>query len=113
MVGALRTGWTLFPISPRNSPQAVAHLLQKTGVTHLFISAEASVQQLADDALRQLESINVEKLPMPTYDALYTPKTGVLEFEHEPFGEFSMDDDAIVIHSSGTSNLAIWVTDKC
>lgn len=50
---------------------------------------------------------------MPTYDALYTPKTGVLEFEHEPFGEFSMDDDAIVIHSSGTSNLAIWVTDKC
>src|SRR6202034_3963513 len=30
MVGILRAGFTVFPISPRNNPPAIAHLLKKT-----------------------------------------------------------------------------------
>lgn len=103
MIGAFRTGWTLFPISPRNSPQAVAHLLRETGVTHIFVSVEASVQQLADDAIRRLESMVVQKLPMPTFSLLFTSENSESEFEPEPLGEFHMDDKAFVFHSSGTS----------
>lgn len=45
-VGVLMTGHTIFPVSPRNSPVAIAHLLRKTGVTHLLIGREPAFQTL-------------------------------------------------------------------
>lgn len=100
-MGTMRTGWTLFKISPRNSPQAVSHLLSKTGATYLFVSVEDSIQSLADAAIKQLAPDSVQKCAMPTYDALF-PTGGVdPSFTPEPLGEFRLDDDGLVLHSSG------------
>jgi acyl-CoA synthetase (AMP-forming)/AMP-acid ligase II len=45
-VGVLMTGHTIFPVSPRNSPVAIAHLLRKAGATHLLIGREPVFQAL-------------------------------------------------------------------
>ena len=103
-IGVLRTGWTLFLISPRNSSEAVAHLLKTTGATHLFVSVEPSVQALADNAVAHLTSSNVQKLDMPTFDHLFPIKGIDTSFVPEPLGEINMDDRALVLHSSGMLN---------
>lgn len=101
--GVLRTGWPLFLISPRNSSEAVAHLLKKTGVTHLFVSTESSVRALADNAIAQVSPTLIQKLDMPAFDLLY-PTVGVdPSFVPEPLGEIDMDEPALVLHSSGLS----------
>ena len=88
-------------MSPRNSPQAVAHLLAKSGATHLFVSTEAAIQSLADTALEQLPSKTVEKCAMPTFDLLFPTKGFDPTFVPEPMGGFEIDDNALVLHSSG------------
>lgn len=101
-IGVLRTGWPLFLISPRNSSEAVAHLLKKAGVTHLFVSTESSVQALASDAIAHVSPTVVQKLAMPTFDILF-PAIGIdSSFVPEPLGEINLDDRALVLHSSGT-----------
>ena len=90
-------------MSPRNSPQAVEHLLTKSGATHLFVSSEAAIQSLADAALAQLPlSKTVEKCAMPTFDVLFPIKGFDQQaFVPEQMGDFSLDDIGLVLHSSG------------
>lgn len=52
LAGVMRANCVVFPISPRNSAAAVAHLLSKTTVALLLVGPEAYHQQLAEAAFQ-------------------------------------------------------------
>ena len=92
---------TPFPISIRNSPIAVAHLVMKTGVKKMFVSADPAMQRLAHEANEILakEGRAFEFLPMPLFEDLYGPGG---DDELVPMGKVDQDKVAIIMHSSGT-----------
>ncbi|KAI0050775.1 acetyl-CoA synthetase-like protein [Auriscalpium vulgare] len=101
--GALRLGLVAFPISPRNSPIAVAHLIRSSHVIQLFVSPDAAMQQLASQVVDLLlkEDVAIELLPMIRFTEVA---------DGDPDAELSievkrrgMDDDLILIHSSGST----------
>jgi hypothetical protein len=59
-MGIIRAGYTVFPISHRNSAAAVAHLLSAKNVTHMLVGEEKSMQSLAKTALELMESSMTE-----------------------------------------------------
>ncbi|THH03024.1 hypothetical protein EW145_g6597 [Phellinidium pouzarii] len=104
LVGVMRTGWTIFPISPRNSPPAVAALLTQTKATHLFISSEPAIQNLADSALKQIDADTVIELhQMPVFEDLFPTKGYDPSFAPVPLVNIDMDSHAMILHSSGTT----------
>ncbi|THH07788.1 hypothetical protein EW145_g3144 [Phellinidium pouzarii] len=104
LAGALRTGLTLFPVSPRNSAPAVAALLSQTRATHLFISAEPANHKLADAALKLTNSkIDIEKHAMPVFGDLFPVEGCDPSFTPVPLSDIDMNANAIIYHSSGTT----------
>ncbi|KAH8110847.1 acetyl-CoA synthetase-like protein [Phellopilus nigrolimitatus] len=104
IVGAMRTGWTIFCISPRNSPAAVTTLLAQTGVAHLFVSADASLQTLASAALDGLSAESpVRKHEIAVFEDFFPTKGCDPAFTPEPLAEIDMDAPAAIFHSSGST----------
>ena len=104
MTGAIRAGHAIFVISPRNSPVAVAHLLNVTGCSVLYVSDDKSMQGLSAAAIAQAKkehgwSVAVEVLP--NYEDVYDDGKKNTEFEMLPNIEFSMNALALLAHSSG------------
>ncbi len=94
-----RAGIPFLALSPRNSPAALAHLLRTTKPTHLFISADASLLELAKDTFKLLEGGHIPVIaPMPSYEDLYI-KAG--SFIQLPPRERDMNARTVVAHSSG------------
>ncbi|PBK64722.1 acetyl-CoA synthetase-like protein [Armillaria solidipes] len=93
VAGIIRAGYTAFPISTRNSPAAVAHLLESTGCKNLFVSADPAMQEVA----RMQDGINT--IPVPTFEDLY------LKNDSEPLPHVRPDWEqlALIIHSSGST----------
>lgn len=100
----LRAGYIAFPISPRNSPAAVAHLLHQVGVSHVFVGHEQSMIDLANESLQLLSSQYPQASqpkfsPVPLFEDLY------LESENDPddipFEKRGLNDIVIYMHSSG------------
>ncbi|KAG7441935.1 acetyl-CoA synthetase-like protein [Guyanagaster necrorhizus] len=91
--GIIRAGYTAFPISTRNSPAAITHLLASTACKHLFISADPAMQEIA----RMQGGINL--IPMPTFEDLY------LNNDSEPLPHVRPDWEqaALILHSSGST----------
>lgn len=104
MAGIFRTGYTAFPISPRNSPAAVAHLLRKANVSHVLVGPESSLQGLIASSLALLDGPNDLKPTIsiiPSFHEIYKP-------DSEPFeplapGNFKLENPAVVLHSSGST----------
>ena len=103
-MSVLRAGYTVFPISPRNSPAAVAHLLNKVGVGHIFIGHEQSLINLASESLKLLgaqypEASQPDTSPIPLFEDLY------LDAEDDPsdipFERRGLYDVVVYMHSSG------------
>ncbi|KAJ7640716.1 hypothetical protein DFH06DRAFT_1429524 [Mycena polygramma] len=103
ITGLLRAGYQAFPISPRNSDVAVAHLLQKVACSHVFVSVDASMQKLAGSAAMEVSALGGELIimPMPTFEEL---------FENADAADFAptlknigLDEPAIILHSSGST----------
>lgn len=44
----MRAGFVPFPISPRNTPSAIFHLLHSTGTRHILSSSDPGVQRLTE-----------------------------------------------------------------
>ncbi|KAH8100027.1 acetyl-CoA synthetase-like protein [Cristinia sonorae] len=103
--GIMRANCIFFPISPRNSASAVAHLLTKTDAQHLIVGPEPSLQKLASEALRQMEDVSGMAPPtsvMPQYkDVMKEIPEG--DFELLPPFRFRLEDVASIFHSSGSS----------
>ncbi|KAK0449007.1 NRPS-like enzyme [Desarmillaria tabescens] len=94
VAGIIRAGYTAFPISTRNSPAAVAHLLESTGCKNLFVSADPAMQEVA----QMNDGINA--MPTPTFEDLYTKDDA-----SEPLPRMRPDWEqlALIMHSSGST----------
>ncbi|KAH8114663.1 acetyl-CoA synthetase-like protein [Phellopilus nigrolimitatus] len=102
-VGILRAGYTVFPISPRNSPAAVAHLLRKANVTHILIGSENAIQSLVVASFNLLEDdyrSSMQTSIIPSFKELYF--TDVLT-EPAPTIQFDLDCISVILHSSGST----------
>ena len=98
----MRAGFTVFPISPRNSPAAIAHLLLKTSPAHLIIGPEPSLKELmaiSYDLIKKDGAQPPQVSEMPFFDALYG--TQLSPFEPLPPVKRGHDDIALIMHSSG------------
>lgn len=105
LIGIQRAGFVAFPISPRNSPAAVAHLLSKTGSEYLVVGPESSVQELSTAAFQLMEESNTplpQKTDMPIFEDLYVDDSAEA-FEPLPPLNADLDDPIVMMHSSGTS----------
>ena len=105
-VGILRSGCTPFNISPRNSPAAIAHLLEKTGAKFVLLGREPAFQHLSGAAFKALETSGVtppKTALLPTFEDLYIPNSEET-FQPLPPAKLSLDDTAHMFHSSGKSD---------
>jgi hypothetical protein len=103
-VGLLRAGFSVFPISPRNSAEAVAHLLKMTGSNYLWAGGEPVLQKLANTALEILRADGHPEIPsshMPHFEDLYPDDDSDSEFENYPVVKFDLDATSLIMHSSG------------
>ncbi|KLO12645.1 acetyl-CoA synthetase-like protein [Schizopora paradoxa] len=105
LVGIVRAGHTAFPISVRNSPQAVAYLLEKTKATHMLLGSEPSIKGLAEESfecLAKMQNSVPKTFPMPVFGDLFRGKDWdnlvPLSFKRP-----KMEDAAIILHSSGST----------
>ncbi|KDQ07667.1 hypothetical protein BOTBODRAFT_166803 [Botryobasidium botryosum FD-172 SS1] len=106
--GIIRAGYTAFPISPRNSPEAVAHLLHQTGSTHLVVGNEQALRELAQSALglvaRQHQRASaIVDIPIPAFGDLYIEN----DVDFEPLPPMVTPDftqTALILHSSGSTS---------
>ena len=102
MVGIVRAGYTAFPISTRNSPAAIAHLLRKTNANHLLIGSESALRALVSEAFALLTDMEPPSTsPMLLFDEIY--KSDDEPFEMLPAINFHMEDPAVILHSSGST----------
>ncbi|CAL1709823.1 unnamed protein product [Somion occarium] len=107
MMGVVRAGFTAFLISPRNGPDAVAHLIRKTQSQVLFTSSEAGIQTLAKKAIALLsnsteEPLTIPQYPMPVFEDLYS-SGGDPSLDTFPKQIYDLDAPAYILHSSGTT----------
>ncbi|KAJ7596508.1 NRPS-like enzyme [Mycena floridula] len=100
--GIMRAGFAAFPISPRISAAAVAHLLENSKCTSWFVASDSITQTLARDALKELEQKDITQIPLPSFDELF----GEESVEPLPAIEKAeWDSLALVMHSSGSSTM--------
>lgn len=100
----MRAGFTVFPISPRNSPEAIAHLLKKSAARHLMVSGEPMLQRLAATSLELLRADGHPEIPvsnMPQFEELYPQDCSHTEFKYYPAVKFDLHAPAFILHSSG------------
>ncbi|KAF7330918.1 Acetyl-CoA synthetase-like protein [Mycena venus] len=82
-VSCLRANCVPFPISPRKSPSAVAHLISKAGVNHLLIGHEPAMFHLAEEAVKILKGrYPMTSVPdvsyVPLFEELFVPGSGTV-----------------------------------
>ncbi|KAI0060400.1 acetyl-CoA synthetase-like protein [Artomyces pyxidatus] len=104
LVGTMRLGFVPFPISIRNSPLAVAHLIKSSHVFQLLVSPDPAMQRLSADAVTILEQdgISVEVLPMIQFDDISDRNNVDVDLNCR-FGKLNMDNIVCVFHSSGST----------
>ncbi|KAF7984474.1 hypothetical protein HWV62_14586 [Athelia sp. TMB] len=102
LMGIMRANCVPFPISPRNSPAAVAHLLQETGAMHLVVGAESSMHELAAASLALFTGVHPRVSDMPTHEELYCVAEDNSIFL--PLSRPAMSDSAVILHSSGSTS---------
>ncbi|PCH43993.1 acetyl-CoA synthetase-like protein, partial [Wolfiporia cocos MD-104 SS10] len=105
----MRANCIAFPISPRNSPIAVAHLISKTEVRHILVGRESAMEELTDAALEiirdQYPSVEPPKTsPMPLFEELYLSQTETaITAQDVPYIFKGPDAIAMILHSSGST----------
>ncbi|KAF9544259.1 acetyl-CoA synthetase-like protein [Agrocybe pediades] len=105
LMSIMRGGYTAFTISARNSPSAVAHLIKKVGVKHLFVGRDQAMLDLKTKAFEELDSELPTFSPIPTFEDLYTPaQEHSTTLDELTFEKKDLNDIAIYMHSSGSTN---------
>ncbi|EMD35545.1 hypothetical protein CERSUDRAFT_106870 [Gelatoporia subvermispora B] len=102
MVGVMYSGLTPFPLSTRNSPAAVVHLVRSTGIHLLVVSSDPAMQRLAQQVkdILSAEGYTLEHAPMPKFDELYNDSDEGLDAQK---GKLGSDDIMLILHSSGST----------
>ncbi|KAK7453562.1 hypothetical protein VKT23_001446 [Stygiomarasmius scandens] len=117
----VRSNFIGFPISSRNSPEAIAHLIDEVGVTHLLVGHDASMKDLTDAAFQILQKeYNYDSTesnkripstsPMLTFEELYLDHGNNADQylqkvrEEIPLTRKRPDDIQLILHSSGSTS---------
>ncbi|KAJ7046114.1 hypothetical protein C8F04DRAFT_1322704 [Mycena alexandri] len=107
IISCMRANYAIFPISPRNSPAAVAHLISKAGVKHVLIGHEPSILELMTAALNILKESPLADAPdvsyAPLFAELFLPDAEILSPEDIPYEYKGPDAVACILHSSGST----------
>lgn len=97
----MRAGFRAFPISPRNSEQGVANLLQKMNVTHLIVSHDDATRRTAKAACQAINnSLDVTFLDVPKFTDLYSDQPENFT-PLPPLPATDVSNLALILHSSG------------
>ncbi|KAF9812923.1 hypothetical protein IEO21_05878 [Rhodonia placenta] len=108
-MAVIRANFVVFPLSIRNSPAAVAHLLNKAGVKHILTSKEQSIADLVRDAL---DILKTQYIPVTipgvssafTFEELFlSPSNGLAASEELPHDSRDPDAPTMIMHSSGST----------
>lgn len=106
MLAIMSLGHIAFPLSPRNSPIVTAHLLEKMGVTQIFVSEDSMMQTLAQDTNGLLVGKGmqaVKLIPMVSVMSLNTSTLG--EALENGIRDIAEADVTVILHSSGEIRL--------
>ncbi|KAF9000304.1 hypothetical protein BDQ17DRAFT_1427303 [Cyathus striatus] len=108
VVGLMRAGLVPFPISHRNSPAAIIHLLKNVSC-HRILATPVTLQNLMDSIEADINpDFEVVIDDMPTFDQLY-PKLGMenmqdhFDFYPPLHKHFNPEDIIFYFHSSGST----------
>lgn len=98
-IGVMHNGFTPFPISSRNSAEAVAHLVRSTNAPQIYVSPDSANQRLAQGAAAILsnEGIGLEILAMPLFGDLFNGT----DCEDAKLVKVDPSQHALILHSSG------------
>ncbi|KAJ4493538.1 hypothetical protein C8J55DRAFT_602138 [Lentinula edodes] len=98
LLGVLRAGMTAFPISPRFSPDIIAHLISVVKPSHILVNTERLplINQII-----ALSKYRPEVLQMPEYSTIFSEGPYSIPETHSR----PMDTTALIIHSSGSTSL--------
>ncbi|KAK0492930.1 NRPS-like enzyme [Armillaria luteobubalina] len=100
IVGIMRLGHIPFPISIRNSAPAVAHLMKATNSMYLVVTADATIQKIADIVCNHnVDERVITTIPMPTFSNTYVSSYVPLP----PFKQPDLTQISFIMHSSGTT----------
>ncbi|KAJ7245422.1 hypothetical protein C8J57DRAFT_1361868 [Mycena rebaudengoi] len=108
-MSCLRANYLVFPISPRNSPSAVAYLIDRVGVNYLLIGHEPAMLDLSTNAVNILkEQYPCTAVPdvshVPLFEDLFlSDPERTLGPEDIPYEYSGPDAPAIILHSSGST----------
>lgn len=102
----IRANCAAFLVSPRNSPLAVAHLINKVGVSHILVSRDQAMQDLVNEALDILTTRYGSKQlptqsPMLLFEDLFPPLRSADDYAPPPYVNSGPEARAIILHSSG------------
>lgn len=103
MTSIMCLGLVAFPISPRNSAIAVAHLVKSVGLTQLFVSSDPAMQRLCSDAQLILkdDGIELNLLPMLQYSQISDEGPDAAHAEEIAFPKLDLERTVCIYHSSG------------
>ncbi|SJL02273.1 uncharacterized protein ARMOST_05599 [Armillaria ostoyae] len=119
VMGLQRANYVVFPISPRNSAPAVAHLLHEVGVEHVLVGRDASMQVLSRDALdilgSQYPSSDLPQLsPVPVFEDLFLPDWRTrTNADDLPLLSVDPRTAGLYLHSSGSTSYPKPITWNC
>lgn len=105
----IRAGFVAFPISPRNSPTAVAHLINKVGVSHALIGHEPAMRDLVQESLKILNThYPTARQPgislIPLFEELFlSPNEITIQSEDIPYEHPGFHSVVMILHSSGST----------
>ncbi|KIP12212.1 hypothetical protein PHLGIDRAFT_508051 [Phlebiopsis gigantea 11061_1 CR5-6] len=112
ILGLMRAGFIPYPMSPRNSPQGVVHMLKATSCQRILLHASTAslVYQVQAEMASEGTTLRVDNLPglydvFPQFDpAKYSERT-VLNVEPYPTNSAPIDmlSPALYLHSSGST----------
>ncbi|KAA1470564.1 acetyl-CoA synthetase-like protein [Dentipellis sp. KUC8613] len=102
VMGLVYAGFIPFPISIRNSPAAVAHLIGKTGVRHIFVGVEESLHNLVSEALSLLAADITPPVvsAAPLFEDFYPVKDDEVLIERTTP---DWNSPYVILHSSGST----------
>lgn len=106
-MGVMRANFVVFPLSIRNSPAAIAHLINQVGVKHILVSGEQPIRDLAQDSLDMLKlqypsAVEPEVSPMLTFEELFRPSVEGSVANPLPYQFTGADSPSVILHSSGS-----------
>jgi len=107
-MAVMRAGYIVFPISPRNSSAAVAHLIRKVNVRCVLVGLDNATISLGQEAVTVLETQHPNNskpgfVPIPRFEDLFLDTQE--DPDDIPFEKPKPDDVTMYLHSSGVYHI--------